>query len=685
MKTTTIRLQETYRPIPRPRPGRAPRSLALPLTVLLVALAPFPAAWAAEGVLTDAAGDAVATVNGQPAPAPLVGGSATGSADLVALDVAESLSHFEVVLRVADMQQPPPAAEYAIDYTWMDATYRILIQWTNEPGAAPFTMADLLLANGDDYKGVMELDFVHDPAAGTFAVQLPKSLVVSLEGHAPVRGDAISGLTVTSRVFAPSAVEVVDRMPDEGAGSIPVTVGGESTGHLVFEANDPVRVSNGGATTFLYQGWLQNTLAEPDVAKMRVEGLPEGWSARIPGLVQVPASGETPVYAVVSIPFGHEHGGSSGFDLVATSEKDPASTARTRFGVLHTPVPMPAGHHSEVYLHATPTTAGAPADVAPQASGSMNTLADHARDAPEASPTTVDGVVEWRIPLGPQLAMGLDFDTERTGSLVGSVIGRSPGSATLEAALVLERADDEAGTLATATPLDVALDAQAATPFSFTLLPTPESDYLPYDPGVNMVLVVRLTPSVPAAPTARTTPTLDVASFLMSLPLNEFHDQPALNDEELPGTLKLATRAPLEKQARPGTTAAYVFELTNTGAADDDVVLEVAGNDAALGVLAPVTELVLGAGASRAITLGVAVPADAQDDERLDVVLVARSRNDPANIALAHTTTVVNKAAANPDEQGVVDAANAEGKDTPLGVWTVLVAIGIVAHLRSRR
>lgn len=654
------------------------------LCVLASLLAPLAQA---EPLMTDPQGDATATLAGQAAPAPLPDNPQTANADLLSLESTETLTDFVLTLQLASLASPPPRALYAIDFTWDDAAYRIAIERIAAAGGAATSRASLLLGADGDYAPVSTLSHEVDATAGTMAITLPKALIVSLEGHAPVVGESLTGIRASSLVHmgdGADAVLVQDVMPDSGAGTITLIEGGESTGHLIFEVSDPVRVSNGGATTFVFQAHLQNAHDQDDTASLAIQNLPEGWNARLQSVQQVPANGEKPITAIVSVPFAHEHGGFSGFDVVATSGLDASARASVRFGVLHTPVPMPAGHHGELYLHATQAGASPTQAATPQTPPFMNTLGDHTDDAPEATPTSMDSNgVDWRIPLGPQLAMGLDFDLNRTGTLDLSVIGRASGEATLTARLVLTRGEEETVLLAEAPPMRLALDIQEPTPASLTLTPTPESDYVPYSPGQNLELILGLEFQTAALPANQ--PTLPVEAFKLALPLNEYHDKPQNHDED-ESTLQLVEQGPIEKTARPGTVAAYVFTLKNAGAATERIVLEAAGNDHALATIAPEGTIQLAAGETRQVTLGVAVPDGSQSGERLDVVLLARSDQDPSNLAIAHTTTLVNKGAATADERAIVEAAQNEGKDTPgPGLVALVAAVAFLAIFRRRR
>lgn len=660
---------------------------ALALLALLASALPTSSA---GGAFTDPAGDVVVTG----APAPVPPNAATDAVDLLALDVAEEDNDFFLTYTVESLAQPGGSvSSYWTDFAWMDASFRVLVTRSRiDPSAEPLLRASLHAVADGQGSEVTPLDVGSDGST-TLTVRLPKVNVVSLQGHAPVYGSELLGVVTRASMplgFGPGASRAEDVMPDSGAGTIAYEKGGSANGHLVLEAPDPVRVSNGGATTFVFQGHLQNRGEADDAATLAIEDLPESWQATTVPFQQVPAQEERPVFVVVTIPFAHEHGGFSNFTLTATSTSRPDVEASLRYGVLHTPVPMPAAHHSDLFLHARPADSGVLGGTFAGTTNTMSTLGERAADEVEhASPDfrfgPGDGPLRWTVPLGPALAMGLDADLNRSGEITGSLLGRASGDATLEAELVLARGETDVATLATGAPTPIALDLQSATPFAIPLAPTPAFDYVPYSPGQNLVLRLTLTPAQPlpcCGPTEGSS-ALVAADFRMFLPLNEYADQPQW-DPGVESTVALEAVGPLEREGRPGTTLAYELTLTNRLATEDEIDLGVAGTHASLATLAPAQTVRLAGGASRTMTLAVAIPALSADGERLEVLLVARSASDPSNIAIARTLTFVESAASAQDERSKLEDALDEGKDAPLPLALVLAALAGGALVRKR-
>lgn len=665
---------------------------ALPPLILFALLAPVPIALSGAS-FADAEGDVIVTG----APAPLAPNPNTDAVDLLGLEVREEDNDFYLTYKLKSIaQQGGSVSTYATDVTWTDASFRVLVTRSRiDPTAQPLLRASLQAIEDDRGSEITELD-VESDGQTTITVRLPKVNIISLEGHAPVYGSELTGVVTRAAMplgFGPADASATDVMPDTGTGTILYEKGGRANGHLVLEAPDPVRISNGGATTFVFQGHLQNQGETDDTATLTIEDLPDAWQATTVPLQQVPAGEERPVFVVVTIPFGHEHGGFSNFTLRATSQTKPEVTAEIRYGVLHTPVPMPAGHHSELYLHARPADTGVLGERFGGTRNTLNTLAERASDEVAYAAPDVEfgpegpGPIRWTIPLGPALAMGLDADLDRTGELVGSLLGRMRSEATLEAALFLTKGETDLASLMTGPPAQLTLDLQTPTSFTIPLTPTPESDYVPYAPGQNIELRLTLTPAqpVPCCGPTEQAPGLATEDFVMSLPLNEYADTPQW-DPGVESSVGLVADGPLEREARPGTTIVYTFTLTNRLGVEDEIDVGVAGTSASLATLAPTQTVKLDAKASRTMTLAVAVPPQAENDQRLEVLLVARSQSDPSNIAIARTYTIVQKGATTADERQKLEDALNESKDTPaLGAALVLTSLALIAARRRRK
>lgn len=663
--------------------------------VILLALAPAPLANAAEPpLLTDKEGDVTITTGPGGAPAPIPANAQTASADLRSLELVEGDIDFAFTLRLAGLAQPGGSLNaYVMTFVWMDANFEVgLFRSHVDPTSAPLSRAALSLCQEACVR-VTDLEHTLDEAGGSYSFLVPKRYITSLEGHAPVFGSDLTGVTVKSLVTIDgfpgtptTGARAEDVMPDSGSGVITLSKGGSANGHIVLEAPDPVRVSNGGATTFVFNAHVQNELDVEDSVTFALEGVPAAWSATTPGAQKVPPKSEKPVFILATIPFGHEHGGFTAFNLTATSVKDPAVKASLRFGVLHTPVPMPAGHHSDIYLHAAPGDSGLFQTAFPRTDVTMSTQEDHANDLTEALPNE-QGVIGWRIPLAPQLAIGVDMDLNRTGKLVASVNGRMDGQATMTGELWLTKGDTDVALLGTLSTAKLALSQNSASQIQVTFTSDPASDYAPYAAGHNLELRLTLTPDDAALPpNPNSPPSLNVQDFKLSLPLNEYADAPTFEEGE-GSNIQIEAVDALEKTSRPGQTVTYAFRVTSLAASATEYALDIAGTHAKNAQIAPSGAIRLEPNQPQTVTLAVRVPNDAQNDERLESILVIRSQADPSDLTLARTSTLVSRTSDAQDEQAKFDAAkNGDNKTPAVGAWAIAaIAIAAIAMGRKER
>lgn len=675
------------------------RSLVIVAT-LLIAMLPLPGA-AAASLAEDAQGDVQTEVFGQgmlPAAAPNA-----ASADLLALDIAEDAEALTFTLKVANLEQQLNFADYRTTFTWAKTEYDLIFgRQVAEGVVSDSTFAYLFYENDEGWNEYVDIDHAMDIAGGTLTMIVPKAYLLSENGRYPLLGDKLEDLSVEARSYTTLfqfTASSYDRMPDgEETLSYAFLFGDLQVGHLRLDADDRVRVSNGGATTFVYKVALQNKGDVDDQVAVELTDLHEGWNATVQSPIRVPAGAERNVAILVSVPFAHEHGGFSSFNVTARSEENANALASLRLGVLHTPIPQPAGHHQELCLHAKSGNGNLLAAAFPWTQATMNTECDHTGDAAEASPWGGGDGFDWVIPLDPGLRMGLDFDMEKTGEIAGNIVGHTQATGTLRAELHLaqgidpETGDAQGLLLAESDSVDMTFDLSTPQPFKLTLTPTEEADYVPYARGQNMVLRLFFETS-DDSPTicclGAGTPGLTTADFKMSLPLNEYHDK-LTGLSETAEALELKAEGPVEKSGFPGATMTYAFTLVNH---DDEAMvvdLDAAGTDAILGTIVPEDAIELGAKESRKVTLAVTIPTDKNEGEELEVLLFAHAQEDPSKSAIARTKTLVVKtgsAEATADETSVLLAAQQEAsQDTPMGGAVVAVlGLAVVALLVRRR
>lgn len=661
-----------------------------------------------KAALEDPAGDVAfsATAADAPAPTPPVPASSvqqTHAGDLLSLTLAETDETIALTVAVASLASEPLFTQIMTSFSWTGGEFELSTSYFRDGiSDAERSSGWLYRLDDGDRQPVSSVPVVVDVTAGTLRAELQKVFLVSEDQRVPGRGDIVHFASVESAaaqaMFGIAELAARDRMPDvEGAGaSLTLARGDYSQGNVVVSSPDRVRVSNGGATTFVFQATLRNAADVEDEYALAVDDVPQGWNVSVQTPTKVPANEERNVAILVSVPFAHDHGGYTSFNFTVQSTRDAATQARMRMGVLHTPIPQPAGHHPELFLHASARNAGPFTPVFdaafPSGYGWMNTEADHTEDAPFATPSWNDDRSEWWIPLSPGLQMGLDFDLERLGDLKGSIAGKRNGETTLRAALyyMQGRGDDRIEIeLASAEETTITLDSSARTPFSLELTPTEESDYIPYRKGAFMALVLSIDAPLPnVRGSGPLEPQLMVEDFVLSLPLNEYHDR-LTGISEAAEVIEIVAAGAVEKAGLPGSVMTYAFTIRN-GGAPDVYVVDLAGNSAQEAVVIPRGDIALASGETRNVTLAVEIPVDANAEQEFEVLLFVHARDDPTKMAIARTKTRATHAAdeAQPDETHLLFDARARESNTPAptAVWLALVAaiVALASRRRSR-
>ena len=678
--------------------------LAAALLVLAVLPPVAPAQADGEPLLKDNPGDTTFT-SGAPGAAPTPSNLAgqSESVDLTALHVVEADEALTLMLHVAKLDGNP-GGEYAVQFTWRDMEYRAVARRSSTAfGASNF--AYLEAGRDGDWERVAPLALDVDVPGATLTMELPKVFILDGKDRPPGLGDALADLRVsaTTGFFRFRLVNdddypasFSDAMPDDGKG-VPLTLklGDLAQGGLALVTEDRIRVSNGGSTTFVYRATLRNDGARDQDVTLALGEMPDSWNGSVQSPVRVPAGGERPITVLASVPFEHKHGGHDSFLVLAQSDDDANARATLRLGVLHTPIPQPAGHHAELYLHAMNGQGGALGQVFgavfPFTYGFMNTESTHDGEAEGITMNEYRGDTSgWGIPLSPALRMGLDFDLDRIGTLVGAVKGGSNGEATLKAKLYLytlgEDGDADTILLAEGKGAAIMLDAQKATPFTLDLTPTEDADYVPYQKDQNLYLDVQMaSDAMHLGGFGPAQPLLMAKEFKLTLPLNEYHDR-LTGEGEVQEGLRLVADGPVEKVGRPGTVMTYAFDLKNPGR-DVTIDLDVAGNDARLGVVVPGHSFTLASGDTKRVTLAVQIPGGATTGEELEVLLFAHAQEDPSLTAIVRTLTRVSTGAnATDDESGLLLAARDAEADTPGFAAGLAVAAlaGMALALRRR-
>lgn len=508
-----------------------------------------------EAVLTDPMGDVKIDAESQSASV-----AGFGPLDLTGLLLTEDPTtfHFEVsVFDLGDDQETDPQSGYHhIHFSYDGYDFRLLLFRPLDSSAR----GELHLRENQTtpFHFVETLPVFRDAATNTLGADVARSLLVAASGKIPGRGDALTDVHVTTSHRAQSVYEgytgqaspaqVADSMPDDltQPATWVVRLGGRDGLGAELTSSEPFRASNGEATTYRYVVNLKHLGATNAFYEVKTESLPVGWDVTLPGDLLAIDAGQTVDFPVfITTPFRHQHGATESATL-RVQEPYGDAWASIELGVHYLAIPQPAGHHADQYFHNHPMTEA----IGRLNSGAgfggitgqimMNTVPEDptASDAPVYGRTNrLDpaGAVHWGVCLEPQLRLGLDFDTTAVGQVSIPIATAKPVTgAVLKGQLLLippggevsycgqdNWADDSPVVLATfeAPRTDLAMNAE--TLLQADLVPTPESDYIPYQTGMLLVMAIDLTGDglnggLAGAGIA--------AGGTMRLPLLEYHD-----------------------------------------------------------------------------------------------------------------------------------------------------------------
>ena len=710
-----------------------PRWMVLALLVpALAAAAPASAQEAPVRLLEDPAGDAALTALGQPAGAPAEVASET---DLVHLDILESRSHLTFTVGIAAHREDGAFGAVTLTrFRHADTRYEVGI-WTRDEGRTAW----LAQYDGarDAFVRVAELAQQVDMSASTVSADVPRHLLVDGNGSAPFPGRLLEDLHTFAWTIQAGAIRagplplpspvlaLGDRMPDAGFAPQPfvVRMGLAQTGHAMLGSEQPFRASNGEASTFVFRVDATNHGPAEDRFAFRALDTPMGWTVRMPpSSLAIPARTTITLPVVVQTEFGHRHGESASFILEMASLSDRASVGRVELGLRYADPPQPAGHHNVLTFHTSRWDAGNPFSEAFVTAFSaayghdvrtepyMNADPDDELDTrmpAEAAPCEFDFPPQvrtaaaycWFIPLAPRLELGLDFDLAAGPGKVHLPIrsaGPMPG-AVVGGALYFAYPAEEQPTeewnqrfeqvrLADITPTaPLELGANAQMTLDLDVVPTPESDLVPWRPDAQLWLVVAMTTTRPQEPfSGHLEPEL-LPGGSLQLPLLEYAD-PVQSVFFGASTALLEVEGAAEKLVNPGEAAVFTLQLRNLADADATFHFQLAGSRSEWAQIVGSGHLRVPAQGSVPVRVLVRAPADAPDGAVADLVVEATSIHDVTVRGLARLKTTVDRDADLADESALAgDVSRAKGMPAPAPALGLLALAAFALALRRRK
>jgi hypothetical protein len=223
------------------------------------------------------------------------------------------------------------------------------------------------------------------------------------------------------------------------------------------------------------------------------------------------------------------------------------------------------------------------------------------------------------------------------------------------------------------------------------LVPRPESDFVRYQRGASLVLVLNLTVQRPdpgflgaLSPTIR--------GGTVTLPLFEYHDPV---DDIFLSDVELMVTSRQDRFANPGQTVLFNLTLANRGDAAATYEVDLAGTNLAWARMLPASRtVVVPAGATYNFAVVVSVPKDVAvptspgvEKPAADLILSATNQADFNQRALVRLHTSVDKAPRTDDSELVAQLEkdlSVTAKSPALGL-AALLAVGLVAAFgRSR-
>lgn len=554
-----------------------------------------------------------------------------------------------------------------------------------------------------------EVDIVDDLEANTFTATIPRSLLTDTNGRLVGPGSLFSQAYATSDYDTEESmatfglVRSEDRMPDSGVGTgqFETTYGIVSSGHLSVYSPLPLRTSNGEATTFLFQVEITNDGDFIDTVHPEWSGGLDAWTVTFPdGPVRLEPAESRALPFLVTVPFSHEHGAYHPFTVSFQSQADPEARGNIELGIRYTAVPQPAGHHPEVFLHA------------PGSEAFFNTVEEYEPvegEEPESNSyqCSSGGAVGQVVPLAPSLSMGLDFDMDAEGEATWLMTSDQDSSGySVEAYFVVSngdapsncsiaRGDVPNGAVAmvqSTGPMEI--NGGEVVEFTAPVIPMEAGDYVEFHENNQLYLAIRIVdpsddPSGgffggPNAALSR--PTWEEGSSFL-LPLLEYHDDVDDYFSELSG-IDLYVNRTQERYVNPGEAVIYRIQATNVGVFDSEFNLELTGTHTDWArILGDHKSIKLDAGESRELALAVIAPSSgAADGEVADIVLHATLDQDESIRSIIRLLTEVDTDADHEDESHLMDAVDAELKQSPsasLALIPLLAAAVAVARRRT--
>lgn len=643
--------------------------LLIALLVIAGALAPIGQAQDHGGLtilLTDAVGDVKLHSEIPPTDIPVP----RNDLDLVGLDIEETPSELLIYIRLAKLPDPSdssetPEATFSVRFAFNEVDLFLWIPFSPSQQAY-----EARLQTGDRSEDLAELRLDVIPRLAAFVAHVPREVLAAAAGTPPVQGMAVTNWRAES--LALRTIKRDSWLGDDANADLSESIEYRfvfgTAQNASFRLSSPTTyvVSNGLATSYPIRLLLENDQSGLVEVHLRAANVPPGWQVTLPSApIRVEPQGRSNLTFVLTVPFGHQHGGLDRFRIDAVDASE--TLASLDMGVIYTAIPQPAGHHNTLYIHSGVT------------GPYMNTLEEDEADTGQSiSKGPFEPGAAWRIPLEPVLGMGLDFDLERTGTLEVTIGNRVPAQGlTLTGTVRLIKGGTEVdlATIESAGPSDG--QAMQETTFQAIVTPTPDSELVQFTSGTSLVLDLQVTSSVDEV-TTNVPPDL-LPGGRLTLPLFDYHDDVDAALRELSGLSWTASATQL--RVPPGGFANIDLTLDSLDGKNHRVSVLVDSDPEGMATFNGASPSVVNRGNPLRGTVGVHVPADAFDGQLLDVVVVAQDESGSGALAVQRIAIVVDSSA-----ESAIDPLVGESKDSPsmtLVVCLLALAVAVLARRNS--
>jgi hypothetical protein len=498
--------------------------------------------------------------------------------DLLQLSMSENEDYLQFKIEVAalegDGQRPILGSSfYEIYYSIESAKYRAVIERTVPLTVAPtITYQAVLEAQGQATAAYQELPTILtldvNEAANTIGVGVPWEDITN-QLDIPVNpNDQLSSIFIVSKSATEQMNSVMqgtepipygtDRLPDSGYESYTIQRRGQLESSFLLESNEPLRSSNGAATTFLYP--ITVTSFNDNYGTLEATSLPEGWRITpVDDVLELQAGIPLQTSVILQTTMAHIHGGQELATLTLNIAGE--QVAVTEIGILYTDTPQPTAHHSSLTIHAfTPADANPAIDALGYDNNlvTMNTTVGEGSVESAMENTLPDGTQGWRAHLNPGLGVGLHFTGEsgHASVLIAPTMERELQDIKVTAKVILELTETVVLRGTTTIPSITTL-----TEYPIELLSVTGSLRHEYDPAQNLILQIEVDYEY-AEPGAITQLKLYSGTSL-ELPLLEYQDVPTA----LERSLKLSAPSVIEA-VNPGESRLIIINIESKNSTD---------------------------------------------------------------------------------------------------------------------